>query len=90
MVQKRSPGIITSLQNPTVKLVRSLLSRKGRKQTELFTAEGTTMLATARDCGWAPRILFAEETAARSGVIHELVDWALDAGALAARWLALR
>jgi TrmH family RNA methyltransferase len=77
----RTPGIITSLQNPTVKLVRSLASRKGRKQTEQFVAEGATMLATARECGWTPQILFAEEAAARSGVVRELVTWALDAGA---------
>jgi RNA methyltransferase, TrmH family len=77
----RTPGIITSLQNPAVKLVRSLASRKGRKQTGLFAAEGATMLATARECGWTPRLLFAEEAAARSGAVRELVDWALDAGA---------
>jgi TrmH family RNA methyltransferase len=77
----RTPGLITSLQNPTVKLVRSLASRKGRKQTELFAVEGATMVATARDCGWPPKFLFAEEAAARSGVVRELVDWALDAGA---------
>jgi TrmH family RNA methyltransferase len=77
----RTPGIITSLQNPTVKLVRSLASRKGRKQTELFAVEGTTMVATARECGWTPKFLFAEEPAARSGVVRELVDWALEAGA---------
>ena len=77
----RTPGLITSLQNPTVKLVRSLASRKGRKQTELFAVEGATMLATARECGWAPKFLFAEEAAAKSGVVRELVDWALEAGA---------
>lgn len=81
MVQNRAPGIITSLQNPTVKLVRSLLSRKGRKETGLFIAEGATMLAAARECGWVPRILFADEAAASSGIVRELVDWALDAGA---------
>jgi RNA methyltransferase, TrmH family len=81
MVQKRAPGVITSLQNPTVKLVRSLLSRKGRKQTGLFIAEGLTMLAAARECGWMPRVLFADEVAANSGIVRELVDWALDAGA---------
>jgi TrmH family RNA methyltransferase len=81
MVRTHSPGIITSLQNPTVKLVRSLVSRKGRKQTGLFIAEGATMVATARECGWTPRILFAEEAAVRSGIVRELVDWALDAGA---------
>jgi TrmH family RNA methyltransferase len=73
--------MITSLQNPTVKLVRSLASRKGRKDTQLFAVEGTTMLAAARECGWTPRILFAEEAAAGSGRVRELVDWALDAGA---------
>jgi len=81
MARTRVPGIITSLQNPTVKLVRSLASRKGRKDTELFAVEGATMLATARDCGWTPQILFAEEAAAKSGIVRELVDWALDAGA---------
>ena len=77
----RTPGLITSLQNPTVKLVRSLASRKGRKQTELFAVEGATMLSTAQECGWTPKFLFAEEAAAKSGAIRELVGWALDAGA---------
>jgi TrmH family RNA methyltransferase len=81
MARTRAPGIITSLQNPTVKLVRSLASRKGRKQTEQFAVEGATMLAAAKECGWTPQILFAEEAAAESQVVRELVDWALDAGA---------
>ena len=78
MARTRSPGLITSLQNPTVKLVRSLALRKGRKDTELFAVEGATMLAAARECGWTPRFLFAEEAAARSGIVRELVDWALE------------
>jgi RNA methyltransferase, TrmH family len=45
---------ITSLQNPTVKLVKSLSDKKGRREAGLFMAEGMAMLERAADLGWEP------------------------------------
>jgi TrmH family RNA methyltransferase len=72
---------ITSLQNDRVKLIRSLEMRKVRRDTGLFVAEGASVLVTARDAGWRPRMLVLQAGAAASGVHSELLDWALAAGA---------
>jgi TrmH family RNA methyltransferase len=45
---------ITSLQNPTVKLVRSLTQKKHRQESGLFIAEGRGTLARARRENWVP------------------------------------
>ncbi len=45
---------ITSMQNPTVKLIRSLAEKKYRQETGLFVAEGWDMLDRARKHGWVP------------------------------------
>jgi len=72
---------ITSLQNERVKLVRSLEMRKARRETGLFTAEGVSVLATARDAGWAPSMLLFLAGSAQSGMARALLDWAQGAGA---------
>lgn len=46
--------VITSLQNPTVKFVRSLAQKKHRQESGLFIAEGRGMLARARRENWIP------------------------------------
>ena len=48
---------LTSTQNPTIKLIRSLAEKKYRQQTELFVAEGEKVLARARAEGWVPEYL---------------------------------
>ena len=48
---------ITSLQNERVKLIRSLEMRKARRETGLFVAEGASLLLTAREAGWVPKLL---------------------------------
>ncbi len=50
---------ITSLQNDTVKLIRSLDTRKARRETGLFVAEGAGFLGMARAAGQVPDILVA-------------------------------
>jgi len=72
---------ITSLQNETVKLVRSLEMRKARRETGLFVAEGASVLLTARDHGWSPRILVEGPLAAESVAARALATWAMAAGA---------
>lgn len=50
---------ITSLQNPTIKLIRSLDERKERRERGLFVAEGLAMLERALELGWKPEFLLA-------------------------------
>jgi RNA methyltransferase, TrmH family len=72
---------ITSLQNERVKLIRSLEMRKVRRETGLFVAEGASVLVTARDAGWKPKVLVFLAGSATSGIPRELLDWAQAAGA---------
>lgn len=50
---------ITSMQNPQVKLIRSLTDKKARREHGLFVAEGLQMLERALDLGWKPETLVA-------------------------------
>ena len=72
---------ITSLQNARVKLIRSLEMRKARRDTGLFVAEGASVLVTARDAGWAPKMLVYLSGSASSAIARELVAWAESADA---------
>ncbi len=49
---------IESRDNPTVKLVRSLQSDKGRREAGLFLAEGPKLALAGLAAGWQPAILF--------------------------------
>lgn len=78
----RQPTAITSLQNDRVKIIRSLEMRKARRETGLFVAEGASILVTAREMGFAPRMLVTLAGEARDNPIHRgLVAWALKADA---------
>ncbi len=72
---------ITSLQNERVKLIRSLQMRKARRETGLFVAEGASLLITARDAGWQPKMLAFLAGSAADGAARDLVRWAEAAGA---------
>jgi TrmH family RNA methyltransferase len=50
---------ITSLQNPIIKLIRSLADKKARRETGLFMAEGHAMLERALTLGWVPEHVIA-------------------------------
>ena len=71
---------ITSLQNERVKLIRSLEMRKVRRETGLFVAEGASVLVTARDAGWTPKMLVFLAGSAQAGVARELLEWARGGG----------
>ena len=53
--------LITSLQNPTIKLMRALTEKKFRQDTGLFLAEGWDFLNRARKTGWVPEHLLSTE-----------------------------
>jgi TrmH family RNA methyltransferase len=72
---------ITSLQNDSVKLIRSLDMRKARRETGLFVAEGASLLLTARDNGWSPRMLVTGPDAAEGPTTIALAEWARVGGA---------
>ena len=62
------PRQITAFSNSTVKLLRSLRDKKGRRAEGLFLAEGLRILAEARDSGRLPEIVaFSAE-----GALHSL------------------
>lgn len=52
---------LTSLQNPTVKRLRTLESRKGRKASGTFLVEGAKSLSMALEAGWAPAVVLGTE-----------------------------
>ncbi len=79
--QRGGVRAITSLQNERVKLIRSLEMRKVRRETGLFVAEGASVLMTAREAGWVPRMLVFLAGSAQAGVARELLTWAEAAGA---------
>ena len=78
---RSSPRAITSLQNERVKLIRSLDMRKVRRESGLFVAEGTSVLVTARNAGWKPKVLAFLAGSTTTGIQRELLGWAQDAGA---------
>lgn len=50
---------ITSLQNPSIKIIRSLTDKKARREHGLFVVEGHAMLERAYALGWTPEQLVA-------------------------------
>ncbi|MGE0768303.1 MAG: TrmH family RNA methyltransferase [Hyphomicrobiaceae bacterium] len=72
---------ITSLQNDSVKLIRSLEMRKARRETGLFVAEGISLLLSARDNGWLPRTLVSGPGANEGAAVLALAEWGRAAGA---------
>lgn len=55
---------ITSFSNDTVKRLRSLHDRKGRRAEGLFLVEGLRLVTEAVDAGRAPKVLLVSEEAA--------------------------
>ena len=72
--------LVTSFTNDRVKLIRSLDMRKARRETGLFVAEGASVLMTARENGWRPKILVHGAEARESQAHSSLIDWALREG----------
>lgn len=79
-VPVNTPRTITSLTNDRVKFIRSLEMRKVRKETGLFTAEGVSILVTARDMGFVPETLVFQAGSAKSGMASGLLQSTLRAG----------
>lgn len=58
--------MITSRDNPKVKLLRSLHEARGRRSEGCYLLEGAILVAEALDAGVAPRLLLYDATALRT------------------------
>src|SRR5687768_4773294 len=72
---------ITSAQNPLIKLVRSLSSRKHRAALGLFAVEGADYALKAKAHRYEPHLLVVDrDQLARRGV-GDVLAWVKEAGA---------
>jgi TrmH family RNA methyltransferase len=64
---------VTAFSNPTVKRLRSLRDKKGRRAEALFLAEGLRILVEARDSGRLPEIVAFSTEGARHPLAAEII-----------------
>jgi len=64
---------VTAFSNPTVKRLRSLREKKGRRTEALFLAEGLRILVEARDSGRLPEIIAFSPEGARHPLAAEII-----------------
>lgn len=67
------PRQVTAFSNPTVKRLRSLREKKGRRAEALFLAEGLRILIEARDSGRLPEIVAFSAESARHPLAAEII-----------------
>jgi TrmH family RNA methyltransferase len=68
--------LITSSDNPKLKLVRRLRERRGRERERLFVTEGEDLLAAGLEAGAEPRLVLSASGSGAGGeeVAPELLD----------------
>jgi len=64
---------VTAFSNPTVKRLRSLREKKGRRSEGLFLAEGLRILVEARDSGRLPEIIAFSAEGAQHPLAAEII-----------------
>jgi TrmH family RNA methyltransferase len=74
------PEVITSSQNSTVKLIRSLHQKKGREESQLFLVEGIHPVGEAVEAGWELEALVYAPDTLKSSFAVGLVDGLLQRG----------
>jgi len=67
------PREVTAFSNSTVKLLRSLRDKKGRRAEALFLAEGLRILVEARDSGRLPEIIAFSAEGAKHPLAAEII-----------------
>jgi RNA methyltransferase, TrmH family len=72
---------ITSAQNPLIKLVRSLSSRKHRQGVGLFAVEGVEYALKAKAHGYEPHLLLVDRDQGAGQGGAEVIAWAREQGA---------
>ena len=68
------PRQVTAFSNATVKRLRSLRDKKGRRSEGLFLAEGLRILTEAKDSGRLPEIVAFSPEGARHPLAAEIID----------------
>jgi TrmH family RNA methyltransferase len=72
---------ITSAQNPLIKLVHSLSSRKHRADSGLFAVEGLQYALKAKAHGYEPHLLILNRDQRAGNDVDEMIAWAGERGA---------
>jgi TrmH family RNA methyltransferase len=67
------PRQVTAFSNPTIKRLRSLRDKKGRRAEGLFLAEGLRIIAEARDSGRLPEIIAFSPEGAKHRLAAEII-----------------
>ena len=67
------PRLVTAFSNTSVKLLRALRDKKGRRSEGLFLAEGLRILTEARDSGRLPEIVAFSPEGARHPLAAEII-----------------
>ena len=67
------PRQVTAFSNTTVKRLRSLRDKKGRRAEGLFLAEGLRILAEARDSGRLPEVVAFSPEGAKHPLAAEII-----------------
>ena len=65
---------ITSISNPKIKFIKSLLLRKSRSNTGLFLAEGERTCREAIHHGWLPKYVIFNVERDKLSNIQDLLD----------------
>ena len=68
------PRQVTAFSNATVKRLRSLRDKKGRRAERLFLAEGLRILVEARDTGRLPQIVAFSAEGSKHPLAAEIID----------------
>jgi TrmH family RNA methyltransferase len=74
------PRQVTAFSNATVKRLRSLRDKKGRREEGMFLAEGLRILTEARDSGRLPEIIAFSAEGAKHPLAAEIIAAAEAAG----------
>jgi TrmH family RNA methyltransferase len=67
------PRQVTAFSNETVKRLRSLRDKKGRREERMFLAEGLRILTEARDSGRLPEIVVFSAEGAKHPLAAEII-----------------
>ena len=74
------PRQVTAFSNSTVKRLRSLRDKKGRRSEGLFLAEGLRILTEARDSGRLPKVVAFSPEGAKHPLAREIIAATESAG----------
>src|SRR5262245_23235227 len=69
-----SPQVVTSAQNPRLKLLRKLATRRGRERERAFAVEGEDLVHAGIRAGWTPRFVVCNADALPEGTWSGTAD----------------